>query len=62
MEVVENDEVGGEEEEEMQREVGEFGNKRENEMTQNENESVCVVVMAVSFNGWGRDIFVSFFS
>ena len=45
--VVENDEEDGEEEE-MQREVGEFENKRGNEMTQNENESVnvCVVVVA----------------
>ena len=45
IEVVENDEEVGEEEEEMWREVREFENKKENDMTQNENGWVCVVVV-----------------
>ena len=35
----------GEEEQRMQREVGEFVFKRENRMTQNENVCVCVCVL-----------------
>ena len=46
---VEKEEEDEEEEERMQREVGEFGSKRENDMTQNEKwMSVCVVVIGVT--------------
>ena len=49
---VEKEEEDEEEEERMQREVGEFGSKRENDMTQNENwMSVCVVVVGINLKG-----------